>query len=271
MKSAPTTSHQAFNELIGLAEERPLPDIGPAVALENLAKTYRDGTEAVRGISLRVAPGESFGILGPNGAGKSTTIGMLGTLVKPTGGQATVAGHDVVAEPIEVRRLIGFAMQDVGVDAFATASEFMVLQGRLHGLGKADAVRRAQLLLHVVGLEQAAGKRVSTLSGGTRRRVDLAASLMHLPPIVFLDEPTEGLDPRSRSAIWETLSDLRRRLGVTLLLTTHDMDEAEALCDRLGIVDGGSLVVEGTPASLTSSGAPTLEAAYLHYTERTAA
>jgi ABC-2 type transport system ATP-binding protein len=196
---------------------------------------------------------------------------MLGTLVKPTGGRARVAGHDVVADPIEVRRRIGFAMQDVGVDGFATASEFMVLQGRLHGQRKSDALRRAQLLLRVVGLEESAGKRVSALSGGTRRRVDLAASLMHLPPIVFLDEPTEGLDPRSRSAIWETLSELRRRLGVTLLLTTHDMDEAEALCDRIGIVDRGVLVVEGTPESLTSAGAPTLEAAYLHYTEREAA
>jgi ABC-2 type transport system ATP-binding protein len=162
-------------------------------------------------------------------------------------------------------------MQDVGVDGFATASEMMVLQGRLHGLRMSDAVRRAGLLLRVVGLEQAAGKRVSTLSGGTKRRVDLAASLMHLPPIVFLDEPTEGLDPRSRSAIWETLTELRRRLGVTLVLTTHDMDEGEALCDRIGIVDRGALVAEGTPESLKSSTAPTLEAVYLHHTEREAA
>jgi len=271
MTSSSTTATAAFNELIGLADAPRMPDIGDAVVLDDLAKTYRDGTEAVRGISLRVAAGESFGILGPNGAGKSTTIGMLGTLVKPTGGRAWVAGHDVAAEPIDVRRRIGFAMQDVGVDGFATTSEFMVLQGRLHGLRKADAVRRAQLLLRVVGLEEVAGKRVASLSGGTRRRVDLAASLMHLPPIVFLDEPTEGLDPRSRGAIWETLSALRRRLGITLVLTTHDMDEAEALCDRIGIVDRGALVVEGTPESLTSAGAPTLEAAYLHYTERQAA
>ena len=248
-----------------------MPDLGDAVVLDDIIKTYRDGTEAVRGISLRVAAGESFGILGPNGAGKSTTIGMLGTLVKPTGGRAWVAGYDVVADPIEVRRRIGFAMQDVGVDGFATVAEFMVLQGRLHGQRKSAALRRAQLLLRVVGLEQSAGKRVAALSGGTRRRVDLAASLMHLPPIVFLDEPTEGLDPRSRGAIWETLTELRRRLGVTLVLTTHDMDEAEALCDRIGIVDRGALVVEGTPESLTSAGAPTLEAAYLRYTEREAA
>jgi len=271
MTTSSTTATSAFNELIGLADGPRVPDIGDAVVLDNLAKTYRDGTQAVRGISLRVASGESFGILGPNGAGKSTTIGMLGTLVKPTGGRAWVAGHDVVAEPIEVRRRIGFAMQDVGVDAFATASELMVLQGRLHGLRKSDAVRRAQLLLRVVGLDQVAGKRVSTLSGGTKRRVDLAASLMHLPPIVFLDEPTEGLDPRSRTAIWETLTELRHRLGVTLVLTTHDMDEAEALCDRIGIVDRGTLVVEGTPDSLKASDGQTLEAVYLHYTEREAA
>jgi ABC-2 type transport system ATP-binding protein len=271
MKSASTTATRAFNELIGLAGGRRSPEAGDAVVLDDLAKTYRDGTEAVRGISLRVAAGEGFGILGPNGAGKSTTIGMLGTLVKPTAGRARVAGYDVVANPIAVRRRIGFAMQDVGVDGFATASELMVLQGRLHGLRKSDAVTRARLLLRVVGLEGAADKRVAALSGGTRRRVDLAASLMHLPPIVFLDEPTEGLDPRSRSAIWETLTELRRRLGVTLVLTTHDMDEGEVLCDRIGIVDRGTLVVEGTPESLTSPAVPTLEAVYLHHTERQAA
>ncbi len=271
MTNSSTSATRAFTELIGLADGSRIADIGDAVVMDRVTKTYRDGTEAVRGISLRVAAGESFGILGPNGAGKSTTIGMLGTLVKPTGGRAWVAGHDVVADPIAVRRRIGFAMQDVGVDGFATAAEFMVLQGRLHGLRKADAVRRARLLLRVVGLEQAAGKRVATLSGGTRRRVDLAASLVHLPPIVFLDEPTEGLDPRSRSEIWETLTELRRRLGITLVLTTHDMDEAEALCGRIGIIDHGALVVEGTPESLISANASTLEAVYLHYTEREAA
>src|SRR5215218_1549889 len=179
------TRRSALDEFVGIAGG-PTPDVHPggdAIVLERLTKTYPDGTHAVRRLSLRVAAGECFGILGPNGAGKSTTIGMLGTLVKPTGGRAWVAGHDVVAEPIEVRRRIGFAMQDVGVDGFATASELMVLQGRLHGLRKSDAVTRARLLLRVVGLEQAAGKRVAALSGGTKRRVDLAASLMHLPPI----------------------------------------------------------------------------------------
>src|SRR5215217_6564656 len=251
-----------LDELLELAGSGHPPKLGDAILAEDLAKTYPDGTEAVRGISLRVPAGEAFGILGSNGAGKSTTIGILGTLVRPTGGRARVAGFDVVADPLEVRRRIGFAMQDVGADDFATASELMVLQGRLQGLRKADAVRRARLLLRVVGLEPAADKRVAMLSGGTKRRVDLAASLMHLPQIVFLDEPTEGLDPRSRAAIWEALGELRSRLGVTLLLTTHHMDEGETLCDRIGIIDRGTLVVEGTPESLKSAVAPTLEDVY---------
>jgi ABC-2 type transport system ATP-binding protein len=253
--------------------------VGDAIVLDDLAKTYPDGTQAVRGISLRVRSGESYGILGPNGAGKSTTIGMLGTLVRPTGGYARVAGFDVVADPVEVRRRIGFAMQQAGVDDFATASELMVLQGRLHGLRKHEALTRAGLLLRVMELEQIAGRRLAALSGGTKRRVDLAASLMHLPPIVFLDEPTEGLDPRSRSGIWDTLDHLRRQLGITLVLTTHYMDEGDRLCDRIGIVDRGTLVVEGTPQALKATiggqaprrvaiTQPTLEDVYLHYTGR---
>src|SRR5829696_6037697 len=242
--------------------------VDDAIVLEDLAKTYPDGTEAVRGISMRVGSGESYGILGPNGAGKSTTIGMLGTLVRPTGGHARVAGFDVVADPVEVRRRIGFAMQQAGVDDFATASELMVLQGRLHGLGKQEAITRTGLLLRVIELEQIAGRRLAALSAGTKRRVDLAASLMHLPPIVFLDEPTEGLDPRSRTAVWEALDQLRSRLGITLLLTTHHMDEGETLCDRIGIIDRGKLVVDGSSESLKSAVGPTLEDVYLHHTGR---
>jgi ABC-2 type transport system ATP-binding protein len=242
---------------------------GDAIVLFDLAKTYRDGTEAVRGISLRIAPGEAYGILGPNGAGKSTTMGMLGTLVKPTGGRAVVAGFDVVSEPVEVRRRIGFAMQQAGVDEFATASELMVLQGRLHGLRKAEAMRRAALLLRLMDLEAVARKRAGRLSGGTRRRVDLAASLMHLPSILFLDEPTEGLDPRSRMGLWELLDRLRDELGTTLVLTTHYMDEGERLCDRVAIVDHGRVVAEGTPQALKAKVArATLEDVYLHYTGR---
>jgi ABC-2 type transport system ATP-binding protein len=238
--------------------------------LENLAKAYPDGTEAVRGVSLRVAAGESYGILGPNGAGKSTTIGILGTLVRPTGGHASVAGFDVVAQPAEVRRRIGFAMQHAGVDDFATPAELMVLQGRLHGLSKRDATARAGLLLQVMELEEEAGRRLATLSGGTKRRVDLAASLMHLPPILFLDEPTEGLDPRSRSGIWDTLDRLRSQLGVTVVLTTHYMDEGDRLCGRIAIIDRGTVVAEGAPEALKArvGGNASLEDVYLHYTGR---
>jgi ABC-2 type transport system ATP-binding protein len=268
-----SSARGALDELIGPARTQRLESarpVGDAVVLEGLAKTYPDGTEAVRGISLRVAAGESFGILGPNGAGKSTTIGMLGTLVKPTAGRASVAGFDVVAEPTEVRRRIGFAMQQAGVDDFATPKELMVLQGRLHGLRKREAVARAGLLLGIMGLAEEADRRLATLSGGTKRRVDLAASLMHLPPVLFLDEPTEGLDPRSRSGIWDTLDRLRSRLGVTLVLTTHYMEEGDRLCDRIAIIERGTVVAEGAPAALKATVASdaTLEDVYLHYTGR---
>jgi ABC-2 type transport system ATP-binding protein len=195
---------------------------------------------------------------------------MLGTLVKPTGGHARVAGLDVVAEPAEVRRRIGFAMQQTGVDEFATPAELMLLQGRLHGLGKREVRARAELLLQVMELENEAGRRLGKLSGGTRRRVDLAASLIHLPTVLFLDEPTEGLDPRSRSGIWDTLDRLRGQLGVTLVLTTHYMDEGDRLCGRIAIVDRGTVVAEGAPAALKASvGAnASLEDVYLHYTGR---
>jgi ABC-2 type transport system ATP-binding protein len=267
------TARSALDDLIGPARTqrregaRPL---GDAIVLEGLAKTYPDGTAAVGGISLRVAAGESFGILGPNGAGKSTTIGMLGTLVKPTAGRASVAGFDIAAEPTEVRRRIGFAMQQAGVDDFATPKELMILQGRLHGLRKHEAAARAALLLGIMELAEEADRRLATLSGGTKRRVDLAASLIHLPPVLFLDEPTEGLDPRSRSGIWDTLDHLRSRLGVTLVLTTHYMEEGDRLCERIAIIDRGMVVAEGAPAALKATVADnaTLEDVYLHYTGR---
>jgi ABC-2 type transport system ATP-binding protein len=214
--------------------------------------------------------GECYGILGPNGAGKSTTIGMLGTLVKPTGGRARVAGFDIVAQPFEVRRRIGFAMQQVGVDEFATASELVVLQGRLQGLTKQDARTRASLLLEAMDLDEVAGSRLGTLSGGTRRRVDLAASLVHLPPVLFLDEPTEGLDPRSRAGIWDALERLRRELGVTVVLSTHFMEEGDRVCDRIAIIDRGAIVLEDAPEVLKAraGGGATLEDVYFHYTGR---
>jgi ABC-2 type transport system ATP-binding protein len=242
---------------------------GDAIVVEDLRKTYMDGTKAVRGVTIRVRAGECYGLLGPNGAGKSTTVGVLGTLTFPTAGRALVAGFDVVAQPREVRRRIGFAMQDVGVDEFATACEMLILQGRLHGLRRAESGERARLLLALVDLSEAADKRLGGFSGGMQRRVDLASALMHLPPIVFLDEPTEGLDPRARSAIWDALDRLRHALGVTIVLTTHYMDEADRLCDRLGIMDRGTVVTEGTPAELKASvRGGSLEDVYLHYTGR---
>jgi ABC-2 type transport system ATP-binding protein len=265
------TTDPILGELVRLRPGAGHPaQLGPdAIVVEDLAKTYANGTEAVRGVTIRVAAGECYGLLGPNGAGKSTTLGMLGTLVRPTSGRASVAGFDVVAEPREVRRRIGFAMQEVGVDPLATALELLVLQGRLHGLARAESERRARLLLAMVDLAEVAGKRLAELSGGMQRRVDLAASLMHLPTVVFLDEPTEGLDPRARAAIWDALDRLRQQLGLTVVLTTHYMPEADRLCDRLGIVDRGSLVVEGTPAALKASvGSDSLEDVYLRYTER---
>src|SRR5215207_3598219 len=240
-----------------------------AIVVEGLGKTYRDGTEAVRGVTLRIAAGECYGLLGPNGAGKSTTVGMLGTLIRPTAGHATVAGHDVTADPRAVRRRIGFAMQAVGVDALASARELLVLQARLHGLQRAEAARRTNLLLSLMDLEHVADKRLGGFSGGMQRRVDLAASLIHLPAVVFLDEPTEGLDPRARVGIWETLERLRGRLGVTVVLSTHFVDEAERLCDRIGILDEGVIVAEGSPAALkASTGSDGLDDVYMRYTRR---
>jgi len=221
-----------------------------AISVAGLCKKYPDGTQAVDGMSFRVAAGESFGILGPNGAGKSTTIGVVGTLVRPTSGDVEVAGFDVVKEAKEVRRRIGFATQQTGTDDFATATESLILQGRLHGMSKREAAARARLLLRIMDLEDVADRRLGALSGGMKRRVDLAASLVHLPPILFLDEPTEGLDPRSGAAVWGTLSELRRELGITIVLTTHFMEEADRLCERIGLINRGSLVAEGTPEAL---------------------
>src|ERR687898_2676141 len=258
-----------IRELIG-STVREQAGSADAIVVDRLAKRYPTGTEAVRGVSFRVGAGEVFGLLGPNGAGKSTTIGMLGTLVRPTSGSASVAGHDVVREPRQVRRRIGFAMQEVGVDDLATGAELLVLHGRLHGLSRREATRRTGLLLDVVGLGEAADRRMAEYSGGMQRRADLASALIHLPPVLFLDEPTEGLDPHGRSAIWETLERLNGALGMTVVLTTHYMEEADRLCDRIAIVDHGRIVVEGTPAELKrAAGSMTLEQAYLNSTRRT--
>ena len=266
----PPTPAVRRRELLGSAATERVADRGDAIVVDGLAKRYPNGTEAVRGISFRVRAGEMFGILGPNGAGKSTTMGMLGTLVRPTGGTATVAGLDVAAHPRDVRRKIGFAMQEVGVDDFATGRELLVLHGRLHSLSRQEATRRADLLLDLVGLGEVADRRMAEYSGGMQRRADIASALIHVPPVLFLDEPTEGLDPHGRSAIWETLEQLNEALGMTVVLTTHYMEEADRLCDRIAIVDHGRIVVEGTPAELKrSAGSLTLEEAYLNSTRRT--
>ena len=259
-----------LQELLGsIRRDRIAVGAPDAIVVDALAKRYPNGADAVRGISFRVRAGEVFGILGPNGAGKSTTMGMLGTLVRPTSGRAVVAGHDVATRPREVRRNIGFAMQEVGVDALATGSELLVLHGRLHGLSRREAMRRAGLLLELVGLGDAAGRRMGEYSGGMKRRADLASALIHLPPVLFLDEPTEGLDPHGRTAIWQTLERLNVALGMTVVLTTHYMDEADRLCDRLGIIDHGRVVAEGTPAALKASvHSDSLEDVYLQTTGR---
>ena len=259
-----------LRELLGSAAPERVSDRGDAIVVDRLAKRYPNGTEAVRGISFHVRVGEVFGILGPNGAGKSTTMGMLGTLVRPTGGNATVAGFDIADHPHEVRRRIGFAMQEVGVDDLATGRELLVLHARLHGLSRREATRRAGMLLDLVGLAETADRRMAEYSGGMQRRADLASALIHLPPVLFLDEPTEGLDPHGRSAIWSTLERLNGALGMTVVLTTHYMEEADRLCDRIAIVDHGRIVVEGTPAALKrAAGSLTLEEAYLNSTRRT--
>jgi ABC-2 type transport system ATP-binding protein len=237
----------------GVARRKAWDSMAEAIVVEDLTKRYPDGTEAVRGISFAVKEGEFFGILGPNGAGKSTTIGILGALVKPTGGHAVVAGFDVALHPKKVRSQIGFAMQEVGIDDLATGREFLVLQGRLNGLSRRDADERGKALMRFVDLEGAADKRMGGYSGGMKRRVDLASALIHTPPILFLDEPTEGLDPRARVAFWDVLRRLNDTSGITVVLTTHYMDEADHLCDRIGIIDQGQIVVEGTPAELKAS------------------
>ncbi|MGQ0535829.1 MAG: ATP-binding cassette domain-containing protein [Methanobacteriota archaeon] len=234
-----------------------------AIVVQDLTKTYGDGTKAVRGVSFAVRRGEFYGILGPNGAGKSTTIGVLGTLVRPTSGHASVLGIDVTKDPNAVRHRIGFALQEAGVDTLATGLEFLVLQGRLHGLAEREADRRARGLLKLFGLEAAAHRRIRDYSGGMKRRLDLAGALIHEPPVLFLDEPSEGLDPRSRAALWSLLKRINRAKRTTVILTTHYMEEADRLCDRLAIIDQGLIVAEGTPAALKAAVGG--EAVVVHY------
>ena len=216
--------------------------------------------EAVAGVDLEVKAGEIFGFLGPNGAGKSTTVRMLTTLLRPTEGTARIAGHDVVHEADAVRRSIGVALQDAAIDPLMTGRELLRLQAVLHGIEKPQAVERGEALLETVGLTAAADRRVGTYSGGMRRRLDLALSLIHEPEVLFLDEPTTGLDPNSRFALWDEVRKLNREFGTTVFLTTQYMEEADVLAGRIAIIDGGRIVAEGSPAELKAKvGDPTLQ------------
>jgi ABC-2 type transport system ATP-binding protein len=205
--------------------------------------------EAVRGVSIDVARGEIFGFLGPNGAGKTTTLRMLTTLLPIEGGTASVAGYDVARQPGQVRRRIGYVSQLGGADELATGRENLILQGRLYGASRAEVTPRAQELAALLDLADFADRRASTYSGGQRRRLDIALGLVHSPSVLFLDEPTTGLDPQSRANLWDHIAALRDR-GTTVFLTTHYLEEADLLCDRLMIMDHGTIVAEGTPRSL---------------------
>jgi ABC-2 type transport system ATP-binding protein len=233
----------------------------PAIEADRLVREFKKGPRAVDGIDLQVATGEVYGFLGPNGAGKSTTVHMLTTLLPPTAGTARVAGHDVVKEGPSVRAAIGAALQEAALDPFLTGREHMRLQTSLHGLPRKERVRRGEALLQRVGLIQAADRKVGGYSGGMKRRLDLALALVHRPRILFLDEPTTGLDPQSRSALWAEVQRLAADRGVTVFLTTQYLEEADLLADRVGIIDQGRIVAEGTPEALKAEiGRPSVEA-----------
>jgi ABC-2 type transport system ATP-binding protein len=251
---------------------------GPAVLAEGLVKHYTDGdetVEAVRGVDMKIRRGEIFGFLGPNGAGKSTTVRILTTLLSITDGRAEVAGVDIAEDPDRARAKIGVALQEAGLDPRQTGRELLVLHGQLFGLGRPEAVERAKELLALVELEDAADRVIKGYSGGMGRRLDLAAALVHEPEVLFLDEPTTGLDPPSRLTIWEELRRINER-GTTVFLTTQYLEEADQLCDRLAIIDDGLIVREGTPAQLKAEvgerlgiESPSLDDVFLDATGRT--
>jgi ABC-2 type transport system ATP-binding protein len=231
-----------------------------AIEATELVREFKKGPRAVDGIDLRVDPGEVYGFLGPNGAGKSTAVHMLTTLLPPTSGTARVGGHDIVREGPDVRAVIGAALQEAALDPFLTGTEHLRLQTALHGIRGDDAKRRSGDLLDRVGLTQAADRKVGGYSGGMKRRLDLALALVHEPRILFLDEPTTGLDPQSRSALWDEVQRLASDSGVTVFLTTQYLEEADVLADRIGIIDHGRIVAEGTPEALKAEiSRPTLE------------
>jgi ABC-2 type transport system ATP-binding protein len=230
------------------------------IEVEGLVREFKKGPRAVDGIDLRVSPGEIYGFLGPNGAGKSTTVLILTTLLPPTAGTARVAGHDIVREGAAVRASIGAALQEAALDPLLTGRDHMRLQTTLQGLPRGERRTRGDALLERVGLLDAADRKVGGYSGGMRRRLDLALALVHRPRILFLDEPTTGLDPQSRSELWEEVARLAREDGVTVFLTTQYLEEADVLADRIGIIDRGRIVATGTPDALKAEiGRPSLE------------
>jgi len=230
------------------------------IEVEGLVREFKKGPRAVDGIYLHVDPGEIYGFLGPNGAGKSTTVLMLTTLLPPTAGTARVAGYDVVHDGPGVRSAIGAALQEAALDPLLTGREHLRLQAALQGLPRAERASRGDELLARVGLTDAADRKVKGYSGGMKRRLDLALALVHRPRVLFLDEPTTGLDPQSRSALWQEVARLSRDDGVTVFLTTQYLEEADVLANRVGIIDHGRIVAEGTPAALKAEvGRPTLE------------
>ena len=220
-----------------------------AVTASGLEREFKGGIKAVAGIELDIPQGEVYGFLGPNGAGKTTTVRMLVTLLRPTGGHARVAGFDVATQPAEVRRRIGVALQEAALDLLMTGRELVELQAVLHGIAPAAVADRAQELIERVGLVEARDRRVGTYSGGMKRRLDLAMALVPSPDVLFLDEPTTGLDPASRMAMWQEIRRLKQE-GTTVFLTTQYLEEADQLADRVGIIDRGVIVAEGTPGQL---------------------
>ena len=220
-----------------------------AILTESLVRDF-DGVRAVDGVDLRIPSGEIYGFLGPNGAGKSTTVHMLCTLLSPTGGRARVAGYDVGTQPGRVRLRIGVALQEAALDPKQTGTEFLRLQGRLYGLTRKEVAQRVDELAELIDLGGFLDRLVGTYSGGMKRRLDLAAALIHNPEIVFLDEPTTGLDPVSRVQVWSEVRRLNQQLGITIFLTTQYLEEADELAHRVGIIDNGRIVAEGTPTAL---------------------
>ena len=231
-----------------------------SIVVDKLVREFKKGPRAVDGIDLHVSPGEIYGFLGPNGAGKSTTVLMLTTLLPPTAGTALVGGYDVRKEGAKVRSVIGAALQEAALDPLLTGRDHMRLQTALHGIPRHERAERGDELLERVGLSLAADRRVRTYSGGMKRRLDLALALVHRPRILFLDEPTTGLDPQSRNALWGEVGRLAKEEGVTVFLTTQYLEEADVLADRVGIIDHGHIVAEGTPTDLKAEiGRPTVE------------